>query len=101
MPLNKGVIMYAENYLIHYGILGMHWGKRKAIDSNLPALKSKRVMKWEAHFKEKGLDSKKAELAAKKEFKPRIYYLLLVVLLWLVWQLTPQLKSEKNVLINS
>ena len=61
--------MYAENYLIHYGVLGMHWGKRKAVDSNLPAPKSKRFTKWETHFKEKGLDSKKAELAAKKRIQ--------------------------------
>lgn len=22
--------MYAENYLMHYGVIGMHWGQRKA-----------------------------------------------------------------------
>ena len=61
--------MYAENYLIHYGILGMHWGKRKIEDPNTPISKSKRLMKLEAHYQEKGLTSKKAEIAAKKRIQ--------------------------------
>ena len=61
--------MYAENYLIHYGILGMHWGKRKTIDPNSPIPKSKRLTKLEVHYKEKGLSQQKAELAAKKRLQ--------------------------------
>ena len=56
-----------ENYLIHYGTLGMRWGRRKKQEGSRP--KSKRILKAEQYYLNKGLSKKDAEIAAAKKIK--------------------------------
>lgn len=56
-----------ENYLIHYGTLGMRWGKRKKQDDPRP--KSKRFLKTKQKYLDKGLSDADSEIAAAKRIK--------------------------------